>query len=77
MSAQEKIEKYFNTTWSFTDFFYAYCASKGIDDPENDLTEETYDRLERECEEKINVGMLARLRETITADINERLTMIW
>lgn len=77
MSAQEKIKEYFNTEWNFVDFFYAYCASKGIDDPEEDLTEEEYSRLERECEEKISVSMLARLRDTIIADINERLTMIW
>ena len=70
------IEEYFNTKWCFVDFFYAYCKAKGIDDPENDLDDETYGQLEEECERKINVGMLRRLREVITEDINERIQIV-
>ena len=70
---QKLIDEYFNTKWSFTDFFYAYCEGKDIDDPENDLTEEEYTQLEKECAEKITYGMLRGLREVIIGDINERL----
>ena len=74
MTVDERIKKYFNTEWTFTDFFYAYCEAKGIDDPEGgDLTEEEYDRLEKECESKLTYGMLCGLREVIIEDINERI----
>ena len=73
MDKQQMIDKYFNTTWSVEDFFYAYCQNKGIDDPEKDLTEEEYNKLWKECEEKITYELLRGLRDVITEDINERL----
>lgn len=74
----QKIKKYLNDNiaLTFTDFFYAYCAAKGIDDPESDLTEEEYDILEHECEEKITVNMLLSLCYAIEEDINERITYL-
>ena len=73
---QKMIDEYFNTTWNFTDFFYAYCEGKDIDDPENDLTDEEYAQLEKECADKITYEMLRGLREVIIGDINERLEIV-
>ena len=67
------IEEYFNTKWCFVDFFYAYCQAKGIEDPENDLTDEEYTQMEEECEKKINKSMLRNLRDTMMEDMNERI----
>ena len=71
------VDNCFNTKWDFTDLFYAYCASKGIDDPEEDLTDEEYDKLEYDCAKQITDGKLRGLREVIIEDINERLRTIW
>ena len=71
--AQEYIEKYFELKYNFTDFLYAYCYNKGIDDPENDLTDEEYDQMEKKAEELIKPERLNELRNVITEDINERL----
>ena len=73
MTVDERIKNYFNTEWTFTDFFYAYCEAKGIDDPESDIDEETYDRLEKECEEKLTYGFLTGLERAVTQDVNERI----
>jgi len=77
MDKNKLIDEYFNTKWYFADFFYGYCSSKGIDDPENDLTDEEYDRMEKECEKQITADKLMGLRDAVVEDINERLTMIW
>ena len=77
MDKNKLIDEYFNTKWNFIDFFYGYCSSKGIDDPENDLTDEEYDQMEKECEKQITADKLRRLREVVVEEINERLTMIW
>ena len=47
--ADKSISEYLNTEWTFVDFFYAYCQARGIEDPENDLTDEEYSRMEEEC----------------------------
>ena len=73
MDINNIIKKYFNTEWNFVDFFYAYCENKGIDDPENDLTEEEYTKLEKETEEIIRNGDLRGFREAIIEDINVRI----
>lgn len=68
-----KIDKHFKFDYSIVDFFYAYCNAKGIDNPEEDLTDEEYGRLENECCEKITDTMLDNLRRAIMQDINERI----
>lgn len=77
MTVDERIKKYFNTEWTFTDFFYAYCEAKGIDDPEGgDLTEEEYGALEKELEGKLTYGFLCGLQSVIMEDINERIASV-
>lgn len=73
MTVDERIKNYFNTEWTFTDFFYAYCSAKGVDNPEEDVDEETYNKLEEECEKKLTYGLLSGLRNVIIEDINERI----
>ena len=75
MTKQEMIEKYLTIKFDFTDLFYAYCSSKGFDDPENnpDMTDEIYSQLEKECEEKINYTMIADLSEAIMQDGMDRI----
>lgn len=68
MTVDERVKKYFSTEWTFTDFFYAYCNAKGIDDPEEDIDEETYNRLEKECEEKLTYEFLVGLERVVTQD---------
>lgn len=75
MSKDEMIKKYLKIEFTFTDLFYAYCASKGIDDPEGDpdMTDELYSQLEKECEEKINYTMIVNLANEIMHDGMERI----
>lgn len=47
---------------------------KGIDDPECDIeTDEEYDRLEKECMEKITYRFLRNLVDRISEDVNETI----
>lgn len=73
MTANEKVMKYFSTEWTFTDFFYAYCAAKGIDDPEDVdvMSEEEYLALEKECEEKLTVPFLRELGDKMIFEVNK------
>lgn len=73
--ADKSISEYLNTEWTFVDFFYVYCQAKGIEDPENDLTDEEYSRMEEECAKKIDRGMLRNLRDAMIQDMNERILM--
>ena len=71
MTVDQKIKKYFNTEWTFIDFFYAYCKANGINDPECDLDDETYNKLEKECEEKLTVQFLSGFRNVMIEQVNE------
>lgn len=71
MTVNQKVKEYFSTEWTFTDFFYAYCAAKGIDDPEEDLSDEEYSALEKECEEKLTVPFLRKLGDKMIMEVNE------
>ena len=71
MTANETVKEYFSIEWTFTDFFYAYCAARGIDDPETDLDGDTYDRLEKECEKILTVPCLRKLGDKMIAEVNE------
>ena len=75
IQADKNINEYLNTEWTFVDFFYAYCQARGIEDPENDLTDEEYSRMEEECAKKIDRGMLRNLRDVMIQDMNERILM--
>ncbi len=70
------IKEYFNTTWNFIDFFYAYCEECGYDDPENDLDDETYAQFESECEKALTYGLLTGLREVVIEKTNEQIRYI-
>lgn len=60
--------------FTYVDLFYAFCNAKGIDDPESDVeTDEEYEALEKEFEEKIKYGDLQELRDAIVADNMERI----
>ena len=70
----KKIKTYMTFEWNFTDFFYAYCEAKGIEDPESDLTEEEYTALEEACKKKLlTTGVLSALHDAIMQDVNERI----
>ena len=73
MDKQQMIEKYFNTKHTVVDFFYAYCENKGIDNPEEDLTDEEYTILEKECEARLTPVLLSNMRREIEADIDKRI----
>lgn len=79
MTKDEMIKKYLTIKFTFTDIFYAYCASKGIDDPEGDpnMTDELYSQLENECREKITYTMIANLAEAIMQDGMERINNLF
>ena len=65
-----------NLQWNSTDLFYAFCAAKGIEDPEgSDLTVEQYAALEKEFCEKVNHQFLRNLCDAISEDVNERMTL--
>lgn len=72
----EKINKYLkeNMVWNSVDLFYAFCEAKGIDDPENDLTDEEYAALEAEFHEKVTYDFLRNLVDAISEDVNERIS---
>ena len=70
----KKIKMYMTFEWNFTDFFYAFCEAKGIEDPETDIeTEEEYTALEEECKKLITNNLLSNLHEAIMQDANERI----
>jgi len=71
----ERINKYLddNLRWSFTDLFYAFCAAKGIEDPESVETDEEYAALEDEFCEKVTYDFLRNLVERIAREADERI----
>lgn len=71
----KKIKTYMTFEWNFTDFFYAFCEAKGIEDPETDIeTDEEYTKLEEECKQKLITGnLLSNLHDAIMQDVNERI----
>ena len=72
----EMVKDVLNIEWNSYDFFMAYCAAKGIDDPESDIDEEEYTKLEEECDNAITYKMLADLRDAIIEDTNERIAKL-
>lgn len=71
-----KIDKYLddNLRWNSIDLFYAFCAAKGIEDPETDVeTDEEYAKLENEFCEKVTYSFLQNLVDAISEDVNERI----
>lgn len=57
--------------WNYVDLFYAYCEANGMDDPEDDLTEEEYDQMEKEFTDKVNRILLGKLVSKITRRVDE------
>lgn len=61
--------------FNYVDLFYAFCAAKGIEDPECDVeTDEEYEALEREFESKISYRDLKDLGDAIIADGMKRIS---
>ena len=75
MTADKRVDEYFNKNlkWTVTDFFYAYCEAKGIEDPETDLSDEEYTRLEKIVEDELTPQFLSRLRDSIIEEAQERI----
>ena len=71
MSKDKLIKEYLTFECNYVDLFYAYCNTKGIDDPESDLTDEEYDRLDKECESIITPAFLRDMNREINEGINE------
>ena len=70
----KKIKTYMTFEWDFTDFFYAFCEAKGIEDPESDLTEEEYTTLEEECKKNFKLRKsVAPKKLRSKEDVNERI----
>lgn len=62
------IKDYLEIKFNYIDLFYAFCAAKGIEDPECDVaTDEEYEALEKEFESKIKFDDLYNLAAAIVA----------
>lgn len=75
----EKIDKYLKETlggWNYLDLFYPFCESKGYEDPEDnpDVTEDLYERLEREFCEYVTYEFLRNLVDACCQEVNERIS---
>lgn len=72
MTAEERIQKFFNTHWTFEDFIQAYIWAQDID---SDALENPAFRqkIEKTVDEKLSYGVLRSLQEAVIADVNERL----
>ena len=57
--------------WNDVDLFYAFCEAKGIEDPEQQLNEERYSRMEKEFTKRVNRRVLNKLVNNITSKVNE------
>ena len=54
--------------FTYVDLFYAFCAAKGIEDPECDVaTDEEYEALEKEFESKLKFKDIYDLAAAIVA----------
>lgn len=74
MNIEKAIKDHLEIKFTYVDLFYAFCAAKGIDDPENDVeTDEEYDALEKEFESKIKYNDICNLGAAIVADGMERI----
>ncbi len=73
---EDIIEEYMTIKFVFVDFFYEFCSARGIDDPETELSDEEYEKLENECKSKITTEMLSSLRSSLIQDANERINAL-
>ena len=72
MTAEERIQEFFNTQWTFEDFIQAYIWAHDIDpDALNDPA--FRQKIEEAVDEKLSYELLHSLREAVIADVNERL----
>lgn len=74
MTAQEIIDRDFNTKWSVEDFVYGYCQANDIE-----LTDENEAEITEIVEEMIESGELGLrgFRDVVITDINERMIYIF
>ena len=76
MTTEERIDRYFNTSWCLEDFIQAYLWSHDID-LECLEDQEFRTGIEEAVEKKLSPEVLDQLQEAVMADINERIAMIF
>ena len=71
-AAEERIQRYFNTHWTFEDFIQAYIWAHGIEPTalDNPVLRK---KIEKTVDEKLSYEVLRSLQEAVIADVNERL----
>lgn len=71
----DRINKYIKDCmqWNYTDLFYAFSAAKGIEYPEDDLTDEEYVALEEEFCQMVTYDFLRGLVDRCCEDVDERM----
>ena len=69
----KEIDNALDIRFNSVDLFYAFCEAKGIDDPECGLTDEEYNKLEEEFENKVKFKDLWDLNAAIIADGMKRI----
>lgn len=72
MTTQERIDRYFNTSWCLEDFIQAYLWGHDID-PECLEDEEFRAGIEETVEKKLTPKVLSQLQEAMIDDVNERI----
>ncbi len=65
VALDKTIKEKLTVTINYIDLFYAFCAAKGIDDPESVDTDEEYSALEKEFESKITYNDISDLSQNI------------
>ena len=58
---------------SYIDLFYIYCELKGIEYPDEDLTDEEYNELEKEFESKLTVRLICDLGDKIRQAAEDKI----
>lgn len=65
------IETHFKFSYTYYDFFCAYCKAKGIENPEEDLTDEEYTAMEEEFDNKMKANKveLSKLEQAMIEEL--------
>lgn len=67
---EKLVDDYFCFKFDSVDLIYAYADAKGIDDPE-EVSDEEYEALERECESLITPKFCSLLNDRIIEKITD------
>ena len=55
------MSEYLRFNYNSVDFFYAFAKAKGIENPEEELTDEEYNKLEMEFDEALSYETLKKI----------------